>query len=303
MRAFLALLLAAPLLAGCSEALAQGFGLGALGGEPSGQLGGSTSSLGGAHAPSGGCPAYATTPDLWFNAALETAYADNDPVEPPTNFGSNGDSFVTANTASSPTMEIPCDTGTGFPCFFFDGGDDFRDADSSLSAYEALHDGTGATCLIVYEVPSMAASMTIFGTANGSTANVGINLNRNGVLNQDQIFTANGTGGQPPFSVNDANNEDETHILFFTHGTARTPDVEVRFDQNQDLSADYSFTPSTANHAGRLTIGRRPNATAPFTGHVYEMACWFGSTMSTAEAVAAEEVATCNWTADGSFPE
>lgn len=285
------------------DVFAQGFGPDALAGsEVTTQLGGSLSQVGGDTSPAGGCPAYATTPDLWFNAALETAYADGDPVEPPTNFGSNGDSFDTPNTASSPTMQIPCDSGSGFSCFYFDGGDQFRDADGSLSAYKFLHDGTGATCLVVTEHPGSAAAETWFSTNNGTSAAVGVNHSRNGVLVRDQFDVTNGTGGQLPVSVTDSNTDDEIHVLVFSHGTSRTPDAEVRFDQNQDLSANYSFTPSTADHAGRLTIGRRPNSVSPLTGYIHEFACW-SSTMSTSELEALEAVAACNWTADGSFPE
>lgn len=244
------------------------------------------------------CPSYATTPDHWNDASQEN-FADLDPAEPPTQFGAAADPVATANTASSPAFRTLCPSGIGKPCFHFDGGDRWYDADSSLSAFNFLHDGSGATCLVVYEIPSMAAAMSVVNTNNGSTGNIGLDLNRNGVLNRDQVFIANGTGGQAPFSTDDTNNEDETHLLVFSHATARTPDSEVRFDENQDRSADYSFTPSGSNQTGRFTVGSRANSASALTGYVYEVACW-ESSMSTAELEAIEAVAECKW--GGAFP-
>jgi hypothetical protein len=197
------------------------------------------------------------TPTLLWEAGKETTFADGDPVETPTQFGSQDTVLPTMVTAAKQAQfQASCAVGPAIPCFYFDGGDTWREA-AANAALKYLHDGTGMTCYVVRElVTGTTTGGYIIGTQTSGTA-VGYKWNNNASAPPRWVsIVGNGSASIiTNLPGSGAGSIDATIAAHVTHGTARTSDFSWGFEGITNTGqSDYTGAVSTSNPSVALTI-------------------------------------------------
>lgn len=215
-------------------------------------------------------------PTILYEAGKETLFADSDPVQTPTQFGTQTEVAVTqAVLADRPVYQSPCDVGPAIPCFYDDGTDYWQDSIARASlAY--LHSGAGMTCYLVAENSNlMTGNAHLFSTGARTGTEIGVGLRQtSSTTDRWTLQTGSSSGFLGTIPVTGTGLQDQTWASVFTHGTARSSDqyVEWRGVAGSGTS-DYAFSPSTADPSGPLTVGRSASGTLHFQGHWFAIAC------------------------------
>jgi hypothetical protein len=228
--------------------------------------------------PEGG--AYGTL-ELLYEAAKETAYADNDPVETPTQFGALTDVAVTQGTLGSrPQFQSPCDVGS-VPCFYSDGGDTWVDG-AVRASLSFLHNGAGMSCYLLTEASAASAAAAVFDSgAYSNLKNGSVFFWTAGATRRMQMFVKSTTGtaiGGIPTGGEFGNAALRgTH---FQHGTSRNPDAlgdwRGPVSSATGTTANYSVAVSagTQSFPSKLFSGTDTGAAIFYTGHTAALACY-----------------------------
>lgn len=249
----------------------------------------------------GSCPAYPSTPTFWIAARKETAYADNDPASPLTDFGTLGLDVTSPSGPSTPTFKSPCVSGVANdqPCFDGDGGD-FSWRPSAEAAFKFLHDGTGMTCALVAEQDNATACAMIDSGA-WSSSDVGVMWYWSGASSQSGLGASRGVPGSLAFGYEPNSVTVATGLTYSTiiqHATANTPDWATWRDGTARDSGAYAGPTSTATATGPLTILGRWSGLNACNAKFYELACWASGSV---DVSAVQSTLECEY--GGAFPQ
>lgn len=250
--------------------------------------------LGGLSAPVGPCgvtavgPQWSLAPVFEFGAYLETAAVDMDPIQTPTCRGTLCPTLAVSQAvlASRPTWRALCPVGaTTKPCFRLDGGDFWSDA-IARAALRFLHDGTGVTCVVVFETASAAQQALMFDGDTGGGA-PGANMYTFNAQSYALIQTATSNATASTGALTSPLGQ--THAFMFVDILTATPDTTVFIDNlGAALGAGASITPrSNADSLVPLTFGGNWAGASFLNGYLGMGGCW-QQTLSLAQRQAAQ---------------
>lgn len=149
-------------------------------------------------------------------------------------------------------------------------------SDLAASAWNFLHDGTGATVFAAVHVNAGAsATDVLMGTSNNGTSDRGFYLRHANISDRFILFVSNGTSTVISINTGSGAPEGASYSILATHATASTPDADLQYPIGTSAGTS-SGTPSASDAARVLCIGARPGtaATDPWDGAVAEAVYW-----------------------------
>lgn len=159
---------------------------------------------------------------------------------------------------------------------FAAASDDNLDSSLAASAFNAAHDGTGWTLLIVVR-PSSAGAGTqqrVWNTSAGA-ASRGLRLLYNLTNTRFECVVSDGTADVITATATVATAPaDANYAILVTHKTTTTPNLTLYYPVGTSR-ATGSGTPSASDAANTLSVGCTPGATsADYTGDEVEIVEW-----------------------------
>lgn len=218
-----------------------------------------------------------TIPPVFEYAAYLESGADNDPIETPECRGTlcSTLALTQATLAQRPALRVPCPVGaTSLPCLQTDGGDSHIDAIARL-ALAFLHDGTGATCLVIAESTN-GAYAALLATSGTLVTDRGMNIYRTNASPAAALVVIGDGVAQTGASAAGAWVINETRAIMHGDLLADTPDWNVYANDFTTSLASNSRARSGLVSAYPLGLYGKHGHTAGFffTGYIQLVACW-----------------------------
>ena len=209
----------------------------------------------------------------WYDAgagveeAAASPAANGDPVEYWLDQSIDGYDLSQAVLGNRPTF-TSVSSFTNLPEVTFNGSNSSLVSSDAASTWKFLHDGTGCTLIMVIRPSS---GYFILDTGNAATASSGMTIDW---LTPDDIRLRifNGTGSAL-LSLTTTSGVVPTSgaIVTIRHGSAHSPNAELRVNGIEILNGNYSGSPSTSDPAGTLHLGTRVSSDLYWAGGILEL--------------------------------
>lgn len=224
------------------------------------------------------CGALAITPStiygsdlkLWLRADLGVTLNGGD-VSAWANQGTLGGSFDQGTPANQPLFTASDANLNGQPSVTFTGANSDRLVSSlAASAWNFLHDGTGATLFVVCRPTGGSGTRTLIGNSGGPTAR-GFRLEHVPASDRFELRVSDGASNVIAITGSANAAEPVSLVAMFTHRTSDTPDVTLYYNPSTTSRGTGSGTPSASDAAAALYVGTTTGAANAFDGPIAEL--------------------------------
>lgn len=180
---------------------------------------------------------------------------------------SSAKTFTSSDPSFGPDYDADVLEFNHQPGILFGDGYYLEYTDSKLNT-NFLHNGSGATVILGFNYDS-ANPGTLLSTLGGSSGNVGFQISVDGY---GSLFTkiGNGSGTYVVDSDSGAVLQDGyAYVVSVRHGTASSPQFDVRIDSASVDSGSYVGSASGSNSTDDLTMGAQSGGADSFGSHIF----------------------------------
>lgn len=182
-----------------------------------------------------------------------------------------GSSTLSISTGSQVPVLNTADANLGNQASItFDGTDDNLVSNLAASAWNYLHDGTGASVLVVCRpTKTTNATNNLFATSAGA-ASRGVRLIHSATNDRFRLSISDGASFVIDINTGTGAAEPVSQAVYFDHLTTSTPDASLEAPPGTSIGTG-SGTPSASAAALTLKVGDTSNA---FGGEIAEIVIW-----------------------------
>lgn len=213
---------------------------------------------------------YGSNLKLWLRADLGITLNGGD-VSAWANQGNAGGSFDQATAANQPAWTSSDANLNGKPSVTFTAANTDRLVSTlAASAWNFLHDGTGATLWVVTRLTN-SANAALVATRTAAGASRGVIITHVPASNAVQMLVSDGVTNVINVTGTANAAEPLSTVVLFTHLTTATPDAEIFYNPSTSSRGSGSGTPSASNAAFTMYIGSTATPANPLEGSIAEV--------------------------------